>query len=459
MTYMAPLLVVALSLAAAVVVPAAGGGGGSFDFRGDLDHPYAGLSLSTHEVVRHGARASKARAAWLTTKLAGALGGKRGDVSAADVRLAPLSDQAHSLTVGIGTPPQPRKLVVDTGSDLIWTQCKLFSRRRAASRQREPPLYDPSMSSSFAFLPCSSRLCQEGQFSFKNCTDNNTCVYVDVYGSAAANGVLASEAFTFGVHRAVSLRIGFGCGALSAGTLVGATGILGLSPETLSLTTQLGIQRFSYCLTPFADRYTSPLLFGAMADLSKHETTGPIQTTSLLSNPVETVYYYVPLVGISLGTRRLAVPAASLAMRPDGSGGTIADSGSTLAYLVEPAFEAVRKAVMDAVKLPVANRTVEDYELCFALPRRTGTAAAMEAVQVPPLVLHFDGGAAMVLPRDNYFQEPRAGLMCLAVAKMATDGGGPGVSIIGNVQQQNMHVLFDVRNQKFSFAPTHCDQI
>ncbi|XP_040383108.1 aspartic proteinase nepenthesin-1-like [Oryza brachyantha] len=381
-------------------------------------------------VVRHGARASKARAAWLTTKLAGALGGKRGDVSAADVRLAPLSDQAHSLTVGIGTPPQPRKLVVDTGSDLIWTQCKLFSRRRAASRQREPPLYDPSMSSSFAFLPCSSRLCQEGQFSFKNCTDNNTCVYVDVYGSAAANGVLASEAFTFGVHRAVSLRIGFGCGALSAGTLVGATGILGLSPETLSLTTQLGIQRFSYCLTPFADRYTSPLLFGAMADLSKHETTGPIQTTSLLSNPVETVYYYVPLVGIS-----------------------------TLAYLVEPAFEAVRKAVMDAVKLPVANRTVEDYELCFALPRRTGTAAAMEAVQVPPLVLHFDGGAAMVLPRDNYFQEPRAGLMCLAVAKMATDGGGPGVSIIGNVQQQNMHVLFDVRNQKFSFAPTHCDQI
>jgi hypothetical protein len=39
----------------------------------------------------------------------------------------------------------------------------------------------------------------------------------------------------------------------------------------------------------------------------------------------------------------------------------------------------------------------------------------MGAVQTPLLVLHFDGGADMVLSRDNYFQEPRARLMCLVV--------------------------------------------
>ncbi|EEE68841.1 hypothetical protein OsJ_27628 [Oryza sativa Japonica Group] len=337
------------------------------------------------------------------------------------------SDQGHSLTVGI---VQPRKLIVDTGSDLIWTQCKLSSSTAAAARHGSPPLSRTAPARTGAFT--------------RTCT-----------ASAAAVGVLASETFTFGARRAVSLRLGFGCGALSAGSLIGATGILGLSPESLSLITQLKIQRFSYCLTPFADKKTSPLLFGAMADLSRHKTTRPIQTTAIVSNPVETVYYYVPLVGISLGHKRLAVPAASLAMRPDGGGGTIVDSGSTVAYLVEAAFEAVKEAVMDVVRLPVANRTVEDYELCFVLPRRTA-AAAMEAVQVPPLVLHFDGGAAMVLPRDNYFQEPRAGLMCLAVGK-TTDGSG--VSIIGNVQQQNMHVLFDVQHHKFSFAPTQCDQI
>jgi hypothetical protein len=101
----------------------------------------------------------------------------------------------------------------------------------------------------------------------------------------------------------------------------------------------------------------------------------------------------------------------------------------------------------------VVNGTEEeDYELCFALP----SGVAMGAVKTPPLVLHFDGGVAMVLPRDNYFQEPRAGLMCLAVGSSPDDFG---VSIIGNIQQQNMHVLFDVRNQKFSFAPTKCDDI
>uniref|UniRef100_A0A0A8XRT9 Peptidase A1 domain-containing protein n=1 Tax=Arundo donax TaxID=35708 RepID=A0A0A8XRT9_ARUDO len=419
---------------------------GSVDFRLDLNHPYAGSSFSRHQVFRRAALASRARAARLTARLARVLG-KSGNISAADVPLAPLSDQGHSLTVGIGTPPQPHMLIVDTGSDLIWTQCKLFRR---TAKQREP-LYDPARSSSFSILPCSSRLCQEGQFSFKNCSENR-CLYDDMYGSAEADGVLASETFTFGVHRKVSLPLGFGCGALSAGSLVGASGIIGLSPDTLSLVSQLSVPRFSYCLTPFADRKTSPLLFGAMADLQKYKTTGQIQTTSILRNPVETAYYYVPLVGLSLGTKRLDVPAASLAISPDGSGGTIVDSGTTIAYLVETSFEVVKKAVLEAMKLPVVNGTVEDYELCFALPR----GVVMDTVQTPPLVLHFDGGATMVLPRENYFQEPRAGLMCLAVGKASEDFG---VSIIGNVQQQNMHVLFDVRNQKLSFAPTQCDEI
>ena len=91
---------------------------------------------------------------------------------------------------------------------------------------------------------------------------------------------------------------------------------------------------------------------------------------------------------------------------------------------------------------------MEDYKLCFALP----SGVAMGAVQAPALVLHSDGGAEMVLPRDNYLQEPRVGLMCLAVVSTS------GMSIIGNVQQQNFYMLFDVHN-KLSFAPTHCDRI
>jgi len=100
----------------------------------------------------------------------------------------------------------------------------------------------------------------------------------------------------------------------------------------------------------------------------RYNSTGGIQTMSILKSPAQhpSLYYYVPLIGLSLNGRRLAVPATSLEMKLTGFGGTIVDSGSTIMLLVEPAFKALKKAVLGTVKLPVANRTVEDYKLRFA---------------------------------------------------------------------------------------------
>ncbi|TVT97727.1 hypothetical protein EJB05_57014, partial [Eragrostis curvula] len=150
--------------------------------------------------------------------------------------------------------------------------------------------------------------------------------------------------------------------------------------------------------------------------------------------------------------KRLNVPVESLVLNKDGSGGTVTDSGSTLSYFVKPAFEELKKAVIETVKLPVANHTVKEYQLCFTLPHGT----PMEKIEVPPLRLHLEGGAEMVVPRENYFQEPSPGTMCLAV------GLSPIMffpNMISNVMQQNMHVLFDVRNSKLLFAPTQCDKL
>ncbi|KAJ8634103.1 hypothetical protein MRB53_027439 [Persea americana] len=59
--------------------------------------------------------------------------------------------------------------VVDTGSDLIWTQCS-------------PPLFDPSRSSSFKEISCSSSSCWK--LPGFGCTNNGSCMY--------SNGVLAA---------------------------------------------------------------------------------------------------------------------------------------------------------------------------------------------------------------------------------------------------------------------------
>ena len=445
---MAPSSTFILLLATFLVSLAAPSDASTFDLRAKLNHPYAGSLLSNHDMLRDAARASKARRAWNAASRV-ARASNYGTIVPMPIR--PFGRLHHTLTVSIGTPPQPRTLILDTGSDLIWTQCKLFDTRQ----HREKPLYDPAKSSSFAAAPCDGRLCETGSFNTKNCS-RNKCIYTYNYGSATTKGELASETFTFGEHRRVSVSLDFGCGKLTSGSLPGASGILGISPDRLSLVSQLQIPRFSYCLTPFLDRNTtSHIFFGAMADLSKYRTTGPIQTTSLVTNPDgSNYYYYVPLIGISVGTKRLNVPVSSFAIGRDGSGGTFVDSGDTTGMLPSVVMEALKEALVEAVKLPVVNATDHgyEYELCFQLPRNGG-GAVETAVPVPPLVYHFDGGAAMLLRRDSYMVEVSAGRMCLVISS------GARGAIIGNYQQQNMHVLFDVENHEFSFAPTQCNQI
>ncbi|WVZ88518.1 hypothetical protein U9M48_035035 [Paspalum notatum var. saurae] len=422
-----PLLWLALSVTATA----------STGFRAVLNHPYAAVggggssSISNGEMLRRSAAASRARMWRLHARLV---------ANNASMPVAALTDQGYTVTVGIGTPPQPQTLILDTASDLCWTQCKLFW---GTARQRGP-LYDPARSSSFASLPCSDGLCQLAP-SLTPTTP--VCAHTtNIYGSAASKGLIVSDAFDFrGDKDTPRPSLTFGCGLITKGDFFGASGIMGLDSMSFSVLSQLNMTMFSYCFTPFAERKAGHLFLGAtaMEKLQEHSKSGAIQSTPLLRfSASPSPYYCVQLVGLSLGAKRLAVPAATFARYP-----TIVDSGSTIAYLVHMAFRVLKEAILETVKLPVANRTVEDYELCFFLPR----GVAMGAVQAPPLVLHFDGGAAMVLPRDSYFQEPRVGLMCLAV------GSTQRLSIIGNVQQQNMHVLFDVHNSRLFFAPTQCD--
>lgn len=138
-------------------------------------------------------------------------------------------------------------------------------------------------------------------------------------------------------------------------------------------------------------------------------------------------------MGLSLGSKRLAVLPTSLAIKSDGSGNTIVDSGSTIMSLIEAAFTSLNKAVLKTVMLPVANGARRLSILLYV-----GKRLDMRDVQILPLVLHFLSGAVMILTQDNYFQEPRFGLMCLPTVESSFS-----MSIIGNDQQQNMHILLD----------------
>ncbi|XAR73123.1 Nepenthesin [Bertholletia excelsa] len=344
------------------------------------------------------------------------------------------------MKLSIGTPAQSYSAIMDTGSDLIWTQCKPCQQ----CYDQPTPIFDPSKSSSFSKLSCSSDLCKALPMS--NCGTDG-CEYLYSYGDySSSQGVMGTETFTF--DKASVPNIGFGCGEDNEGSgFSQGAGLVGLGRGPLSLVSQLKEPMFSYCLTSIDDSKTSTLLMGSLASANATGNSGDVQTTPLLRNPSQPSFYYLDLQGITVGDTRLPIEKSTFALNADGSGGLIIDSGTTITYLKESAFDQVKKEFISQVKLPVDKSGSTGLDLCFTLP------SDAKSVEVPKLVFHFKG-ADLELPGENYMiADSSMGLMCLAM------GSSSGMSIIGNVQQQNLMVVHDLAKETVSFIPTQCNQL
>lgn len=340
------------------------------------------------------------------------------------------------MNIAIGTPPNAYLAIMDTGSDLIWTQCK-----PCADCYKQPtPLFDPSKSSSFSKLACSSNLCS----ALAHSVCDNGCEYQYAYGDySTTQGTMGTETFTF--DKVTVPNIGFGCGDENhGGGFSQGAGLVGLGRGPLSLVSQLGTGKFSYCLTSLDDSQTSSLLVGSLA--TSAIKGGDTLTTPLLQNRAQPSFYYLSLEGITVGDTLLSIPKSTFALSEDGSGGLIIDSGTTITYLEQTAFDSVKDAFAAQTNLPVSDDHSTGLDLCFTLP------AVASDITVPKLIFHFDG-ADLDLPGENYFiADSSMGLACLAM------GGSSGMSIFGNVQQQNILVLHDLEKKTMSFTPTKCDQ-
>ncbi|KAL7208763.1 hypothetical protein ACSBR1_030487 [Camellia fascicularis] len=352
------------------------------------------------------------------------------------------------MKMSIGTPPVPYSAVMDTGSDLIWTQCKPCRK----CFDQPTPVFDPAKSSTFSNLSCTSDLCMDMNV-FK-C--DNGCSYMYTYGDqSATQGFMATDTLTFvdSGNKAVPIpNIGFGCGVNNQGIgFEQGAGLVGLGRGPLSLVTQIGLHKFSYCLTSMGDNKTSNVLFGSLADLN-YSTHGETRSTPLIQNPLLPTFYYVSLEGITVG--ETLVPISKQALRPkeDGSGGMVIDSGTTLTYLPDDAFHSLKKEFKAQMKLRVSqNSDSIGLDLCFDLPTTN-----VSEIAIPRLKLHFEGGLDLDLPVENYmFPDPSTGVLCLAMAASSETG----ISIFGNYQQQNLWVLYDLEKERLSFVPTQCDQL
>jgi hypothetical protein len=336
-----------------------------------LTHADAGRGLARPDLVRRMAHRSRARRRrLLSTAQVDAHNPVRARVRAGGG--GGIATNEYLVHLSVGTPPRPVALTLDTGSDLVWTQC-------APCRDcfdQGLPFLDPAASSSYAPLPCNAARCRA--LPFTSCGGrswgNRTCVYVYHYGDKSLTvGQLATDRFTFG-HDDARRRITFGCGHFNKGVFsANETGIAGFGRGRWSLPSQLNVTSFSYCFTSMFESESSFVtLGGAPAKLHSHAHTGGIQTTPLITNPSHPSLYFLSLEGISVGAARIPVPRLRRA---------IIDSGASITTLPEDVYDAVKAEFVAQLGLPLA--AVDGSAL--DLRRRPA---------VPALTLHLQGAAA-----------------------------------------------------------------
>ncbi|XP_042500260.1 probable aspartyl protease At4g16563 [Macadamia integrifolia] len=379
--------------------------------------------------------------------------------------LFPQSYGGYSIPLSFGTPPQTVSFVMDTGSDLVWFPC---THRYVCSncffRNQNPSnisTFIPKLSSSSKTISCENPKCgwihsSKVQKRCSGCEPNSrNCSqicppYIIIYGSGSTGGFLLSETLDFPEKKVPDFVVG--CSVLSASQ---PCGIAGFGRGPTSLPSQLHLKKFSYCLLShnLDDTNESSLLVLDGDDKITSISYTPFVKNPITGNPAFSVYYYVGLRKITVGGKKVKIPYKYLSLGSDGNGGTIIDSGSTFTFMEKEMFDLVAREFETQVK---------SYKRALYIEVLTGLrpcfdVSAEKNVSLPELVFHFKGGAKMALPLANYYSFlGNTGVVCMTVV---TDGpeisGGPSI-ILGNYQQQNFYVEYDLENQRLGFRQQSC---
>nr|GMD31038.1 protein ASPARTIC PROTEASE IN GUARD CELL 2-like [Ipomoea batatas] len=340
----------------------------------------------------------------------------------------------YFVRIGVGSPPKNQYMVIDSGSDIVWVQCQPCNQ----CYHQSDPVFDPSLSASFAGVPCSSTLCDQVDNSGCN---SGRCKYEVMYGDGSyTKGTMALETITFG--RTVVPNVAIGCGHSNRGMFTGAAGLLGIGGGSMSLVGQLSGQTggaFSYCLVSRGTESSGSLEFG--------RGVLPVGAAwvPLLRNPRAPSFYYIGLSGLGVGGTQLPISEDVFRLTELGDGGVVMDTGTAVTRLPTVAYAALRDAFMtQTASLPRAP-SVSIFDTCYDLN-------GFVTVRVPTVSFFLMGGPILTLPARNFLiPVDERGTFCFAFAPSPT-----GLSIIGNIQQEGIQISFDGSNGFVGFGPNIC---
>ncbi|KAM0836423.1 hypothetical protein ACQ4PT_062334 [Festuca glaucescens] len=340
------------------------------------------------------------------------------------------------LKLGSTVPETTMMAVADTGSDLIWTN------------QLKECIGNPS------FTPTNVSCAKACGDVGKQCT---TCMFNKTYGGGNITGFTGTGtvAMTTGADttkkKEVALAMACAIDWTQKMLPPAAQGIVGLSRGPMSLVKQLGVTEFSYCLSdPLNSSMRSPLWFGGNAQSAAGGKKGWRSTPLVEISPERSRVpewakndYYVELDQICInGKCSGQLQQQDFRLRPShgDKGLMLVDSGNTYMHLDPKIFEALKSVMLEALGVKVVTKVItkgkgKSEMNCFD---ETPTGK-------PDLVLKFPK-ADMSIPWASYVEKGEHGF-CLYILQ--------GMSLLGNFQQHNVSMLYDLKEKELSFKRVH----
>ncbi|VFR02416.1 unnamed protein product [Cuscuta campestris] len=388
-----------------------------------------------------------------------------GGDSPASVRVLPDPKGTYLVRFSVGAAPSAtvRLAVADTGSDLIWLQCRPPCRGVHCSGQNDSLVFSPGASRTYKPVHCRSKECT-GLPGSRCGRAHKTCLYYARYNDGTySHGEIAKDTFTLDLsppaervdfptgdlrtaaamsfsekrHNVSFPDIIFGCGESNhfGNNDTEVSGIVGLGSSPYSLVNQIGGLRFSYCLVPLSHlNVSSKLQFGSLRPALALQGLPGVVSTPLVLKPQAT-FYYLTLLGISVENQTLVESATT------SQGNIYIDSGTTFTFLPTNMYAGLEEMVKKSIRLePMKPNPRRFLGLCYE---------DLAPEHVPTMRARFEGGEVRLNPA-NTFVNIGDGVGCLAFAPTK------GVPVFGNVAHTNFLVEYDLEKMVVSFMPTDC---
>ncbi|KAJ4758696.1 Eukaryotic aspartyl protease family protein [Rhynchospora pubera] len=334
----------------------------------------------------------------------------------------------YVVKIGMGTPRKDFSVVFDTGSDLSWIQCKPCN----ACYNQTDPLFDPTLSSTYSSVSCTSTDCT--QLDSSTCS-NGQCQYEVRYGdNSQTDGVFARDTLTLPPTNTLS-NFMFGCGNNNDGLFGETDGLIGLGRDRVSLISQASSKygaMFSYCL-PSSSNYTGYLSIGTNS-VSRASFTSMVRKSDTPS------FYYINLTALKVGGKLLNISPTVF------SAGTVIDSGTVITRLPPTAYAHLRDTFRQYMKRYPKAPSLSILDTCYNFSK-------YRRVKIPSISFVFSDGTTLDVDFTGLLYVSRVSQACLAFAGNSRDSS---IGIIGNTQQKKVNVIYDIANQKIGFSPGGC---